>query len=100
MGVPLTLGTITFKEWVKTEEPAEKERAVREIEHLEYYPLESKKGKKKMVNGTESFRKIWQLGQRLERAASVKEWGGQKPHCSKLRGKKISGSSFWEKRKT
>ena len=59
MGVVLALETVTFKDGVKTKEPAEKDTAVREVgEGLESSVLESQEGKEKMVNGPESFSKI------------------------------------------
>lgn len=55
----LALEIVTFKDGVKTKEPAEKVTAVREVgEGLENYVLESQEGKEQMVNGPESFSKI------------------------------------------
>lgn len=60
MGVAFALEAVTFKDWVKAKEPAEKtERTVTEIgEDLESYVLESQEDKEKMGTGTENFRKV------------------------------------------
>lgn len=56
--------TSVIKEWLKTEKP--EERAVQRGRKRpgEFNVLEPEEGKEKMGNRTESFRKVWHLGQR------------------------------------
>lgn len=66
MEIPLTLEKAIFKEWVKTEETAGKDRKSRQRGRRRHgvLCLGIQEGKEKMVKQTESFRKVCQLDQR------------------------------------